>query len=156
MDSKEARNPRPLRALQKEVENLQNQSAVDFDKPMSKAEILRDLPDALLVGMRPILAEKLAEMCLPELEKLWKGRIVLQGNFMRNTLGQRVTESVEHDVPVSLPELRLIVAQALRDEDPELLHGDIVGAYLTAKLKGRPVFARVPKTVQGLFTGERA
>ena len=28
-------------------------------------------------------------------------------------------------MPISLPELRLIVAQALRDEDPTLLHWDV-------------------------------
>mgnify|MGYP003307858075 CR=1 FL=1 len=87
---------------------------------------------------------------------MFKVRIVIQGNFMRNADGRRVTEWVEHDVPMSLPEVRLLRTDGLREDEVVFYQADIVGAYLKAWLKGRPVFARGHKSVQGLFTGARA
>ena len=84
-------------SFQKEVNNLEGQQAVNFTKPVEKDQILVQVPTALLVGMRPILCEKHAELKLPVEERLYKVRIILQGNFVRNTTGAKVIERVEHD-----------------------------------------------------------
>ena len=41
----------------------------------------------------------------------------------------------------------MMLADMLEEDDPAAFHGDVVGAYLKAELRGRPVYARVPASI---------
>ena len=98
--SDEAWLPKVVEAKGAEMENMIEQGVFNLREVMEWEEAKRLFPDAVVVGSRMILAEKNSELLLPYLEKVYKGRLVAQGNYMMHTTGKKLYDDVEHDEPI--------------------------------------------------------
>ena len=147
--SDEAKTEKMQKAVQKEMDNLQHEGAFNLSEVIEWDVARQMYPDAIVVGSRMIRCEKGAELMLPEELKIYKGRLVAQGNHMVHSSGVKIyDQDVHHGEPIQLDESKMLMGQTLTIPGAELLHGDVRGAYVKAPLRGRKVFVRIDKTVR--------
>ena len=108
----------------------------------------RLFPGCGVVNTKMLRSEKYVELCLPEASRMYKGRLVAQGNFVRDSSGKQIFDKCEHDPPVSVQETKILATHALRQEKPSLKQGDVITAYPKARLGGRKMFARIAKELR--------
>lgn len=136
--------PGPRAAEEKEIAQL-NGRVFDMGEPVEASDVRRYEPDALHVDLHLVTGEQFSEMQLPEESRVWKSRLVAGGNRLRDARGQAVKEKSVHEAPVSFDETRSALFSAQAQHGGTVRRGDVRGAYTTAALGGRAVYARVPK-----------
>ncbi len=77
---------------------------------MEAADARRLFPEGGFVGSRLLTGEKFSELNLPEDEKIYKSRLVLQGNYVQEAgSGKKVIEDCDHDEPMQMEELNMLL-----------------------------------------------
>ena len=133
-----------MEAMEREMKLLDDQPV--FGYLMEEWDDVRAKdPNATKVGTRMILSEKFFELMLPEEAKEYKGRFIAQGCYVQDARGRKVHDKVDHDAPVTMSEARTLLALGMQEEDAVAYHGDVKGAYITSKLRGRKVYARIDR-----------
>ena len=135
--------PEAVEAVRNELQNFLTKGVFDPSEVRDWTSVRADDPSATIGSGMMILGRKNAER--EEAHWAYKVRLVFQGNRVVAATGERVfgTPDDLYGKPVDLALARTIIATALlRDWTVEA--GDIDGAYLTAPLRGPPVYMRVP------------
>ena len=141
------------KAIQKEMNELQSPHldtppTFRLDEVMEYEDAIRMWPDCLVMGSKMLVGEKFHEMGLPEDEKIYKGRLVAQGNYVRDSEGYRTIERVEHDEPIQMDESKSLMAYGLTKQNPAIKHGDVTKAFPKSRLQGRKVVIRLDKKLR--------
>lgn len=145
---KERKFPEVQKAIGEEMSTLESFGSFNLNKAVEWDDIKEKVPNAAVVGSRMLTGEKHAELKLPRHLRKYKGRLILQGNFIRGTRGQRIIEKTRHDPPISLPEARGVMGYSLFFPKPSCKQGDVRLAYPKAPLQGRPIYFRLDKSIQ--------
>lgn len=107
-----------------------------------KEEAQNSEPNARFVVLLLILVEKHTE--LHKSLRKYKARLVTGGHNLRSAATQRIREMLNHVIPASLSTIRTCLAHELCYADGTTKVGDVVGAYLKARLRGPTVWAELP------------
>ena len=143
-NSPELSSKRAMEAMQKEMDNLDNEKVFGYLLE-ERDEVFANDPQALEVTLRMLCSEKFYELMLPEEEKMYKGRLIAQGCFTKDSKGRLFKDQVYNEAPITMAQARTLLALGLVEADPAFYHGDVRGAYVTTALRGRKIYGKVPR-----------
>ena len=138
--SKEARE-----AFVKERKNLEDKEVVNWSSVREWKDVKLDHPDACVVRLHSILGIKNWER--PSSEHVYKGRIVGGGHNVQTTTGKKAEKDQLFGTPVPLPNMRTVLSHGIVNDYP-IEVADVDGAFLTATLRGPPMFGRIPQELR--------
>ena len=142
MKSGEAKTAAAQDALKKELQNIVSKGVFCVDAIHDWATVRTQDHTAQIGNAMMILGCKNAE--LNEALRVYKGRMVFQGNRVRDATGKSVFGAPEdlYGKPVDLVVARTVIAAALI-KDWGIDAADVDGAYLNAPLRGPAVYMRL-------------
>ena len=128
-------------AFLKERLNLEEKQVVNWSSVREWKDAKREFPNACVVRLHTILGIKNWER--PTSEHIYKGRIVGGGHNVRTAEGKKAEKDQLFGTPVPLPIMRAVITHGMVHDYP-IEVADVDGAYLTATLRGPPMFGRIP------------
>ena len=118
------------------MDNLQHEGAFNLSEVIEWDVARQMYPDAIVVGSRMTRCEKSAELMLPEELKIYKGRLLAQGNHIVHSSGVKIYG------PQNMNELQSARACGVFVEDEVLFQG-WVGSVASSLMSSRERAASV-------------
>ena len=144
LKSDQAKSPGALKAIAKEIQNMESNSVfASYTAALEMSDLRASNPEALVVFAHLLLGLKGIEIG----EAIWKARLVAGGNRLLDGFGVHFRENDLHGAPTSLEVIRIIVWWSTMSASHTLLQADVSHAYLQAKLRGRAVYVVLPRCV---------
>ena len=138
-----SRSERAKAAVEKELDNLRAQPTWDEQHPIEMDEAKERFPDAHYASIFPLTGIKNYEDA-DEAKHIFKGRIVLGGHNIKNSVGDYALFQDVGSTPSTMTAARIALAMAaLFGLDAE--QTDCIHAYVQANLEGPPTFITLPR-----------
>ena len=144
LNSHEASCDEAKASIKKELDNIVGNTFDYSHTVRGKCDVANEVSDALFVYSHLLTGVKNAESSQTGAQ-VWKARLVAGEHFMHDGDGLRFTESDLYGAPASLEGVSAVVWRSTLSPECDLLQADIAGAYIQARLLGRPTFLERPK-----------
>ena len=95
------------------------QKVFHFENVTEWSQVKEDRPDALVVNAQMLSGDKFVELCLPEEERVFKGRMVAGGHNVRDSQGAKVETKTAHKQLISMAEIRTTQTVGMPHEKPK-------------------------------------
>jgi hypothetical protein len=140
--------PAAHKAIQQEWDRLRARKSWDEEHPREWSDVAREARESgeeVHVGMRfGFVVEKNTDLPTGDPRRKFKGRVVFQGNNVKNQNWENAVFSDLGSSPSSMEAGRLVDAYGLR-HGFDIQQSDAAQAYLQAELRGNPIWIAIPQ-----------